>query len=114
LVSLLSRASGQLFWNFDYDRRAVFQCSNDGGTGKEWIDTVTGVGKYLKAGRMELMDKFLGVRKPAKAMSSCGIVIHISSVNANARDFVDVVVPRVYCNAEKKNRESTAHVDAST
>ena len=96
------------------DRRVVFQCSNGRGTDKEWIDTVAGMGENLKAGRVELMDKFLGFRKPAEAMSSCSIVIHISGVNAYSRDFVDVVVPRVHCNAEKEDRESSTHVDAST
>ena len=72
------------------------------------------MGKDFKAGRVKLMDKFLGFREPTEAMSSCCIVIHISSVNEYSRDFVDVVVPRVHCDTEKKDRESPTHVDAST
>jgi len=65
------------------------------------LGEVTGVGEDLESGRVELMYKLLGFVKPAEAMSSCGIVVHISGVNAYTRYFVHMVIPGVHCDTKK-------------
>jgi len=68
------------------------------------------VSENLEACRVELMDKLLCFMEPTKAMAACCIIIHISGVNTNTRYFMDLVIPRVHCNAKKKDRESATHV----
>ena len=59
---------------------------------------------------MKFVDELLGFMEPDKTASTGGVIVHITRVNANPRNFMDMVIPRVHCDAEKKDRESVAHV----
>jgi len=64
------------------------------------LDFVAVMGKNHKTSIGKFLKEVLSRREPRQASSTGGVIIHVTTINENARNLVDMVVPWIHSDAE--------------